>query len=169
MVRCCDLPFNTTVLDRVCQESQDESKEEEWRGRCSSSFLPLFVLFLLFCSLSLQLSHKNSIRNSYEEGLVGTKWKSISDEEVIALVIQELPPSLPLSCLCKFRRENQLTLRSHWTNAFVSFQFRTTELKQSHFIQWKLVFFHRLTPRISQWNFTGIFVSSIMLEMLCEY
>lgn len=29
------------------------------------------------------------------------------------------------------RVKNQLTLRSHWTNAFISFQFRTTELKQS--------------------------------------
>lgn len=44
----------TTVLERVCQESQDESKEEEWRGRYSSSFLSLSFILL---SLSLSLSN----------------------------------------------------------------------------------------------------------------
>ena len=54
--------------------SWSRTKKKEWRGR-SSSFFPSFLKFFLFCSfsLSLHLSHKTSIGNSYYAGLVATE------------------------------------------------------------------------------------------------
>ena len=68
LVYCCDFAF-TTVLEQVDQEQTRGMKGEEFL--LFSFFFLFFILF--FLSLSLHLSHKTSIGNSYYAGLVATE------------------------------------------------------------------------------------------------